>query len=102
MVRNVRRLCRVRHKRSTFLSAVERLELPYYVLKRLANHTVTSDTMAPYRIAWFIEYNGAPYLISEVVGAGRLDSSDSSGCAAKNTFRSSSNVDQVTSRVAIV
>ncbi len=34
--------------RRTFLSCAERLELPYYVLKRLANHTVTSDTMVPY------------------------------------------------------
>lgn len=34
--------------RRTFLSCAERLELPYYVLKRLANHTVSSDTLVPY------------------------------------------------------
>jgi integrase len=34
--------------RRSFLSAAERLELPYYVLKRLANHTVSGDTLVPY------------------------------------------------------
>jgi len=34
--------------RRTFLSAAERLECPYYVLKRLANHKVSSDTLTPY------------------------------------------------------
>jgi integrase len=34
--------------RRTFLSCAERLELPYYVLKRLANHTASSDTLVPY------------------------------------------------------
>jgi len=34
--------------RRTFMSAAERLDLPYYVLKRLANHVVSSDTLVPY------------------------------------------------------
>jgi len=34
--------------RRTFLTAAERLEMPYYVLKRLANHKVSSDTLTPY------------------------------------------------------
>jgi len=34
--------------RRTFLTSAERLECPYYVLKRLANHTVHSDTLIPY------------------------------------------------------
>ena len=38
----------VHDTRRTFLSAAERLEVPYYVLKRLANHTITADTLTPY------------------------------------------------------
>ena len=34
--------------RRSFLSCAEQLEVPYYVLKRLANHTVHSDTLIPY------------------------------------------------------
>ena len=34
--------------RRTYLSAAERLECPYYVLKRLAGHKVSSDTLVPY------------------------------------------------------
>jgi hypothetical protein len=36
--------------RRTFLSAAERLELPYYVLKRLANHKISPDSLTPYII----------------------------------------------------
>jgi integrase len=34
--------------RRSFLTAGERLEVPYYVLKRLANHNVSGDTLIPY------------------------------------------------------
>jgi integrase len=34
--------------RRSFLTAAERLELPYYVLKKLANHTITPDSLTPY------------------------------------------------------
>ena len=38
----------VHDTRRTYLSNAERLELPYYVLKRLAGHKVSSDTLVPY------------------------------------------------------
>ena len=34
--------------RRSFLSCAEQLEVPYYVLKRLANHTFSGDTLVPY------------------------------------------------------
>ena len=34
--------------RRSFLSTAEQLEVPYYVLKRLANHTFSGDTLVPY------------------------------------------------------
>ena len=34
--------------RRSFLSCAEQLECPYYVLKRLANHTFSGDTLVPY------------------------------------------------------
>lgn len=55
--------------RRTFLSCAERLELPYYVLKRLANHTVSSDTLVPYivvsmeRLRLHIERISAHFLV---------------------------------------
>jgi integrase len=38
----------VHDTRRSYLSAAERLECPYYVLKRLAGHKVSSDTLVPY------------------------------------------------------
>jgi hypothetical protein len=34
--------------RRSFLSTAEQIEVPYYVLKRLANHIVSGDTLIPY------------------------------------------------------
>ena len=36
--------------RRTYLSCAERIDLPYYVLKRLAGHKVSTDTLVPYII----------------------------------------------------
>jgi hypothetical protein len=47
-VRNVRQLCRPRHNRRVFLTTAEKLEIPHYALKKLANHVSSSDVTAGY------------------------------------------------------
>ena len=44
----VRRLCRVRHNRRTFLTTAEMLEVPHYALKKLANHASRQDVTSGY------------------------------------------------------